>query len=111
MTAQQHDQPRPRIERTFTAVRAALPADNAAAFDAQLEAIASAAVVNLADLDEFLSAWHRIATRASADPEDWQRMNQAADEIESGARQPGLLLSDILGERGINLTQGSRAGQ
>lgn len=49
--------------RTFTAVRAALPVANVAAFDTQLEAITHAPVVDLAALDEFLSGWWRIATR------------------------------------------------
>ena len=111
VSVQRHDRPRPRIERTFTAVRAALPGDSAAAFDAELEAITSAPVVGLAALDEFLSAWHRIATRAAADPADWQRMNQAADELLSGKRRPRLLLSGIPGERGVSLAQASRAGQ
>jgi hypothetical protein len=39
MTVQRHDRPHPYIERTFTAVRAALPAANLAAFDTQLEGI------------------------------------------------------------------------
>jgi hypothetical protein len=103
MTAQSHDRPDPRIERTFTAVRAALPAENAAAFDAQLEAIAGAPVVDLAELDEFLSAWHRIATRAAADPDGWQRMNQAADELLSGRRRPGRTMAEVLADRGIAL--------
>jgi hypothetical protein len=38
MTVQRHGRPHPDIGRTFTAVRAALPAVCAAAFDAQLEA-------------------------------------------------------------------------
>src|ERR1700733_11169506 len=37
MTVQRHDRPHPHIERTFTAVRAALPAANVAAFDTELE--------------------------------------------------------------------------
>jgi hypothetical protein len=101
----------PRIERSFTAVRASLPPGNAAAFDAELMSITQAPVPDLAALDEFLSAWHRIATRAAADPADWQRMNQAADELLSGKRRPGLLLSGIPGEHGASLAQASRAGQ
>jgi hypothetical protein len=63
MTVQRHDRPHPHIERTFTAVRAALPAANVAAFDTQLEAITHAPVVDLAALDEFLSGWWRIIPR------------------------------------------------
>jgi hypothetical protein len=50
MTVQRDDRPYPRIERTFTAVRAALPAANVAAFDTELEAITHAPVVDLAAL-------------------------------------------------------------
>ena len=50
MTVQRHDRPHPDIERTFTAVRAALPAASVAAFDAQLEAITHLPVVDLAAL-------------------------------------------------------------
>jgi hypothetical protein len=46
MTVQRHERPHPRIERTFTAVRAALPTANTAAFDAELEAITQAPVVD-----------------------------------------------------------------
>lgn len=101
VSVQRHDRPSPRIERTFTAVRAALPADSAAAFDAQLEVITAAPVADLAALDEFLSAWHRIAARAAADPAGWQRMNQAADELLSGKRRPGRTMSEVLAERGV----------
>jgi hypothetical protein len=93
----------PRIERSFTAVRASLPPDNAAAFDAELMSITQAPVPDLAALDEFLSAWHRIATRAAADPAGWQRMNQAADELLSGKRRPGRTMSEVLADRGIAL--------
>ena len=93
----------PRIERSFTAVRASLPPDNAAAFDAELMSIAQAPVPDLAALDEFLSAWHRVATRAAADPADWQRMNQAADELLSGKRRPGRTMAEVLDDRGIAL--------
>lgn len=100
MTAQRHD-PHPYIERTFTAVRAVLPADNVAAFDAELEAITRASVVDLAALDDFLSAWWRIATRAAADPADWQRMHHEADQLQSGARSPGPTLAEVLRRRGV----------
>jgi Family of unknown function (DUF6247) len=93
----------PRIERSFTAVRTSLPPGNAAAFDAELMSITRAPVPDLAALDEFLSAWHRIATRAAADPADWQRMNQAADELLSGKRRPGRTMSEVLADRGIAL--------
>jgi hypothetical protein len=90
----------PRIERSFTAVRASLPPDNAAAFDAELMSITQAPVPDLAALDEFLSAWHRIATRAAADPAGWQRMHQEAGQLESGARPPGPTMAEVLGRRG-----------
>ena len=103
MTVQRHDRPHPHIERTFTAVRAALPAANVAAFDTQLEAITHAPVVDLAALDEFLSGWWRIATRAAADPADWQRMHQEAEQFQSGARSAGPTLAEVLGRRGVHL--------
>jgi hypothetical protein len=103
MTVQRHDWPHPRIERTFTGVRASLPAANVAAFDAELAAITQAPVVDLAALDDFLSGWWRIATRAATDPADWQRMHQEADQFESGARPAGPTLAEVLGRRGIHL--------
>ena len=104
MTVQRHDGPyRPPIERTFIAVRAALPAANVAAFDTELEAITRAPVVDLAALDDFLSGWWRIATRAVADPADWRRMHQEADQLQSGARPAGPTLAEVLGRRGIQL--------
>lgn len=103
MTVQRHDGPHPHIERTFSAVRAALPAANVAAFDAELEGITQAPVADLAALDDFLSGWWRIATRAAADPADWQRMHQEADHLQSGARTAGPTLAEVLGRRGVNL--------
>ncbi len=103
MTVQRHDGPHPHIERTFSAVRAALPAANVAAFDAELEGITRAPVTDLAALDDFLSGWWRIATRAAADPADWQRMHQEADHLQSGARTAGPTLAEVLGRRGVNL--------
>ncbi|MEU0569267.1 DUF6247 family protein [Nonomuraea sp. NPDC005983] len=103
MTVQRHDRPYPRIERTFTAVRAALPAANAAAFDAELEAITHAPVVDLAALDDFLSSWWRIATRAAADPADWQHMHEEAEQLQSGARTAGPTLAEVLARRGVQL--------
>jgi hypothetical protein len=103
MTVQWHDQPHPRIERTFTAVRAALPAANVAAFDAELEAITNTPVIDLAALDDFLSGWWRIATRATTDPADWQRMHQEAEQLQAGARQAGPTLAEVLRRRGTRL--------
>jgi hypothetical protein len=103
MTVQRHDQPHPRIERTFTAVRASLPAANVAAFDAELESITQTPVVDLAALDDFLSGWWRIATRAASDPADWQHMHQEADQLQSGARPAGPTLAEVLARRGIRL--------
>lgn len=93
----------PPVERSFTAIRAALPRENAAAFDAELETITSVPVLNLAALDEFLTAWQRIATRAVADPAAWQRMNRVADELLSGRREPGRPMAEVLAERGVPL--------
>jgi hypothetical protein len=42
-------------------------------------------VADLGALDDFLSGWWRIATRAAADPAGWQRMYQEADQLQSGA--------------------------
>jgi hypothetical protein len=103
MTVQQCDSSHAHIERTFTAVRAALPTANIPAFDAELAAIAQGPVINLAELDDFLSGWWRIATRATTDPADWQRMHQEASQLQSGARSPGPTLAEVLGRRGIHL--------
>lgn len=48
MTVYGHDSVSPQVERTFAAVRTALPGANLAAFDAELEAITHAPVVDLA---------------------------------------------------------------
>jgi len=103
MTVLRHDRSHPHIERTFTAVRAALPTANVTAFDTELEAITHAPVADLAALDEFLSGWWRIATRAAADPADWQRMHQEAEQLQSGARTAGPTLAQVLGRRGVQL--------
>jgi len=103
MIARRYDQPHPHIERTFTAVRAALPADNVGAFDGELQAITHAPVVDLSALDNFLSSWWRIATRASADPADWQQMHREAEQLQSGARSTGPTLAEVLSRRGIQL--------
>ena len=103
MTVQRHDRPHPRIERIFTAVRGALPAANVAAFDSELEAITHASVVDVATLDDFLSGWWRIATRAAADPANWQRMHHEAEQLQSGTRPAGPTLAEVLGRRGIQL--------
>lgn len=103
MTVQRHDRPQPQIERSFTAVRAALPVANVAAFDAELEKITHAPVVDLEALDDFLSSWWRIATRAVTDPADWQRMHQEADQLQSGARTAGPTLAEVLARRGVQL--------
>ncbi|MEU7942490.1 DUF6247 family protein [Microbispora bryophytorum] len=103
MTVQRHDAFGQEIERTFTAVRAALPATNVAAFDAELEAITHAPVVDLAALDDFLSGWWRIAMRAAQDPRDWQRMNEEAEQIHSGKRSAGRTLAEVLAWRGVQL--------
>jgi hypothetical protein len=99
MTVQRHDAPQPRIERTFTAVRAALPSANVAAFDAELEAITHAEIVDLAALDAFLSGWWRIAMRAARDPQDWQRMHEEAAQLASGQRSAGPALTEVLARR------------
>lgn len=80
-------------ERSFTAVRAALPAESVSAFDAEFKRITRAPVVDLTTLDEFLAGWHRIAVRAAADPEDWRLMHEEAAAIESGWRP--VKLSDL----------------
>ena len=103
MTVQQHGSSHAHIERSFTAVRAALPAANVAAFDAELAAIAHGSVINLAELDDFLSGWWRIATRAATDPADWQRMHHEASQLQSGARPAGPPLAEVLGRRGVHL--------
>ncbi|MEO3858661.1 DUF6247 family protein [Acrocarpospora sp. B8E8] len=102
MTVQWHEDHNREIERTFTAVRAALPAANIAAFDAELEAITHADVVDLAALDSFLSGWWRIATRAR-NRDDWQLMHREADQIQSGRRPEGPTLAEVLARRGVQL--------
>ena len=101
MTVERHEVPSPQIERTFTAVRAALPTVNIAAFDAELEAITHAPIVDLAALDDFLSGWWRIATRAVQDPADWQRMHTEAEQIQTGRRPAGPTLAEVLARRGV----------
>jgi hypothetical protein len=81
-------------------VRAALPAESVPAFDAQLAEVAHADVVDLAALDRFLTSWHGIASRYTADPEDWALMYREAAEIEAGIRPKGPLLADVLARRG-----------
>jgi Family of unknown function (DUF6247) len=84
-------------------VRAALPSANTGIFDSELESITHAPVVDLAALDEFLSAWWRIAIRAATDPADWQRMHQEAKQFQSGTRRAGPTLAEVLGRRGVSL--------
>lgn len=103
MTVQRHDSVRPQVERTFTAVRTALPGANVAAFDAELETITHAPVVDLAALDGFLSSWWRIAVRAAQDPVDWQRMHTEAEQIQSGNGPTGPTLAEVLARRGVQL--------
>lgn len=100
MTAQQHDRPRPLVERSFTAVRAALPPESVGAFESQLAQIAHADTVDLAALDRFLTTWHGIVSRAAADPEDWRLMHEEAAAIMSGERPLGPTLAEVLARRG-----------
>lgn len=103
MSAQQHDRPAPRVERTFTGVRAALPAENAAAFDAEFARISGGPVTDFAAVDEFLAGWHRIAVRIASDPGDWALMRREAAEIEAGTRPLGPPLAEVLARRGNRL--------
>jgi Family of unknown function (DUF6247) len=91
------------VERTFTAVRAALPVESVSAFESQLAQIAHADPVDLAELDRFLTAWHGIVSRAAADPDDWALMHEEAAEIMSGARPLGPTMAEVLARRGIRL--------
>lgn len=101
MTAEpMHPGPAPRVERTFTAIRAALPPESVTAFEGQLAAIAHADLVDLAALDRFLSTWHGIVSRYVADPEDWALMHREAAEIEAGTRPLGPPLAEVLARRG-----------
>ena len=100
MTAQTHAGDGPAMQRTFT-VRAALPPANAEAFDAELGAITHAPVVDLAALDNFLTSWWRIATRAARDPDDWQLMHAEVEQLETGRCQAGVSLAEVLARRGI----------
>jgi hypothetical protein len=103
MTVQRHDRTRPHVERTFTAVREALPVESVSAFESQLAQIAHADPVDLTALDRFLTAWHGIVSRAAADPDDWRRMHEEADAIMSGARPLGPPLAEVLSRRGVSL--------
>ncbi|GAA4224695.1 putative dithiol-disulfide oxidoreductase (DUF899 family) [Streptosporangium album] len=100
MTAQPHATSGSAIERPFTAVRAALPAVNMAAFDAELAQIARAPVVDLTMLDDFLTGWWCIAIRAAQDSQDWQRMHAEAEQIQFGHRSTGVPLAEVLARRG-----------
>lgn len=100
MSVQRDHGHHPAIDRTFTAVRAALPPDNAAAFDTELREITSRDVVDTADLDAFLTAWWRIANRVAADPADWRRMHDEAAAIQAGHRPTGPSLTEVLARRG-----------
>lgn len=91
----------PGVDRSFTAVRAALPAEQAAAFDVQLAEITRAEVPDLGELDRFLEGWHRTAAMIAADPEDWERVNRAAGAINAGTRPLGRTMAEVLAERGI----------
>ena len=93
------DQGAPLVERSFTAVRAALPPESVPAFESQLAQIAHADPVDLAALDRFLTSWHGIASRYVGDPEDWALMHQEAAELEAGTRRPGRLLSEVIAEQ------------
>lgn len=92
-----------QVERSFTAVRAVLPEANAAAFDEQLADITRTEIPDLARLDEFLSAWHRVACRITADPDDWQLMEQQADAINVGTQPLGPTMEEMAARRGIAL--------
>jgi Family of unknown function (DUF6247) len=100
MSVQRYDLPAPRVERTFTAIRAALPAESVSAFESQLAEIAHADTVDLPALDRFLTTWHGIASRFAADPEDWALMHREAAEIEAGTRPLGPPLAEVLARRG-----------
>jgi len=103
MTAHRHGRLHPHIERTFTAVGAALPAASADMFDSVLEAITHGPAVSGAALDDFLSSWWRIATRAAANLARWQGMGQEAEQLQSGTRPAGPLLTEVLGRRSVHL--------
>jgi hypothetical protein len=44
-----------------------------------------------------------LAARAVADPAGWRRMHQEAGQLQSGARQAGPTLAEVLARRGIQL--------
>jgi hypothetical protein len=78
MTVQRHDRPHPYIERTFTAVRAALAAANVAAFDTELEAITHVPVVDLA------ARWRSSSPGGGASPSWWARRGTGAGSVAGG---------------------------
>jgi hypothetical protein len=110
VTAQRHEPSRPLVERTFTAVRAALPAESVSAFESQLAQIARADTVDLVELDRFLSTWHGIVSRYVGDPEDWRLMHEEAAAIESGERPRGPTLAEVLARRGAYLDNPKAVG-
>lgn len=72
------------IERTFTAIRAVLPAPYAAMFDDQLQVILRAPVMDLAALDDFLSGWHHAAVREAGGMQA-QAVGDNSEDLEAGS--------------------------
>lgn len=101
MSAQPHQGVTPVIDKTFTAVRAALfhPAD-LAQFDAEYAEITVTPAVPMAALDEFLTRWWRTAIVANRDPADWIDVVETAGKLHTGELSPGRDLADIIAERG-----------
>jgi len=100
MSAQQHDLPGLPIERTFSAVREALPPESVTAFEAGFRKAAGGTMTGFTAVDSFLSTWHGIVSRYAADPEDWALMHREAGEIAAGTRPKGPLLAEVLARRG-----------
>jgi hypothetical protein len=102
MTAQQYDRPTPRIERPFTTVRAALPAASIAVFDAELQAITEAPVIDL-------GPWMTCCPTGDASPPGQPPIRPTGSACtkrpasSSPARPAGPTLAEVLGRRGIHL--------
>lgn len=107
MTAQPHepgtDTP---IDRTFTAVRAALfHPDDVAEFEAEYAELTSRPTVAMAALDEFLTRWWQTAIVANRDRDDWAQVLRLREQLRRGEQVQTRDLADLAAERGYSATR------
>ncbi|MFI6498724.1 DUF6247 family protein [Nonomuraea typhae] len=104
MSAQPHQGAASVIDKTFTAVRAALfhPQD-LAEYDAEYAEITATPVVPMAALDEFLTRWWHTAIVANRDRADWYDVVDTAGKLRAGELAGGRDLAHILAERGYQI--------